>query len=180
MGDADTLIMFAGVYSDYDSAKADYEAVKDFYAVSDLLDTYDAAVITKKEGGKVKIADKHEQPMHTGAWHGAGWGLAAGLGIALFPAAAIGGGLLAATTGGGAVIGAISGHVSGGMSRSDLKELGERLDAGESALIVAAAANVEEKVADVLTRADQVITKPLQVDDDALTADVNAAQDEAG
>jgi uncharacterized membrane protein len=71
MGQPDTLIMFAGVYSDYDSAKADYEAVKDVYAFTDLLDTYDAAVITKKESGKVKIADKHEQPTHHGAWHGA-------------------------------------------------------------------------------------------------------------
>ena len=81
---------------------------------------------------------------------------------------------------GGAVIGAISGHVSGGMSRSDLKVLGERLDTGQSALIVAAATNLEDKVAAALTRADEVITKPLQVDDNTLTEDVSAATDDEG
>jgi uncharacterized membrane protein len=171
--------MFAGVYSDYESAKADYKTVKDLYESTDMIDTYDAAVIKKKENGKVKIADKHEQPVHKGAWHGAGWGLAAGLGLALFPAAAIGGGLLAATTGGGAAIGAISGHASGGMSRSDLKEMGEGLDAGEAGLIVAAVSDVEDQVAAAMTGADRVITNPMEVDADALTEDVSEAQAEA-
>ncbi len=89
MGQADTLVAFGGVYSDYEAAKADYEAVRDVYESTDPIETYDAAVIRKKDNGKVKIADKHEQPMHKGAWHGAEWGLAAGLGLALFPAAAI-------------------------------------------------------------------------------------------
>jgi hypothetical protein len=46
--------------------------------------------------GKVKILEKHEQPTRKGGWRGAGIGLATGVAIALFPAAAIGGGLLAA------------------------------------------------------------------------------------
>ncbi len=136
-------------------------------------------MIVKKDNGKVKIADKHEQPMHKGAWHGAGWGLAAGLGLALFPAAAIGGGLLAATAGGGAAIGAIAGHASAGMSRSDLKEMGEALDVGEAGLIVAAAADVEDQVAAALTRADNVITKRLELDEEALDEDVSEAEAEA-
>ena len=56
-------------------------------------------------------------------------------------AAAIGGGLLAATTGGGAAIGAIAGHVSKGMSRSDLKELGEHLDGFHNKVTCLAVAN---------------------------------------
>lgn len=179
MGQADTLVAFGGVYSDYEAAKADYEAVRDVYESTDLIETYDAAVIRKKDNGKVKIADKHEQPMHKGAWHGAGWGLAAGLGLALFPAAAIGGGLLAATAGGGAAIGAITGHASGGMSRSDLKELGEGLDAGEAGLIVVAAADVEDQVAAAMTRADNVITKNLELDEAALDEDISEAEAEA-
>jgi hypothetical protein len=43
--------------------------------------------------------------------------------IALFPAAAIGGGLLLATGGGGTLLGAVAGHAAAGMSRGDLKEL---------------------------------------------------------
>jgi hypothetical protein len=46
-----------------------------------------------------------------------------GLVVALFPFAAIGGGLLAATTTGGAVLGSLAGHAAAGMSRRDLKEL---------------------------------------------------------
>ena len=65
-----------------------------------------------------------------------GVGLATGLVVVLFPLAAIGGGLVALTTGGGAVLGAIAGHASAGMSRHDLKELGEHLDAGQAGLVV--------------------------------------------
>ena len=71
---------------------------------SGLIDAYDAAVIERKESGKVKIVRKHETPTRVGGVLGGGVGLATGLAIALFPAAAIGGGLLAATTGGGALL----------------------------------------------------------------------------
>jgi hypothetical protein len=54
---------------------------------------------------------------------------------ALFSAVGIIGAL---TVGGGAgaAIGAISGHVSGGMDRGDLKELGDVLDEGEAGLML--------------------------------------------
>jgi uncharacterized membrane protein len=178
MGDDnyDTYVMFAGVYSSVDAAETDYQAVKDLYYSTDLIDTFDAAVIGKTENGKVKIYKKHEQPTRHGGWTGAGWGLATGLGIALFPAAAIGGGLLAATTGAGAGIGAIAGHVSAGMSRGDLKDLGEELDQGEAALIVAAASDVSDKVAAAITNADQVLQKQAKIDADDLSAEVDDAK----
>src|SRR5215207_4999839 len=58
------------------------------------------------------------------------------LAVALFPFAAVGGGLLAGTTAGGAILGAVAGHAAAGMSRHDLKELGEHLDAGQAGLVV--------------------------------------------
>jgi len=178
MGDGkyDTYVMFGAVYSSEDAAEADYQAVKDLYYNTNIIDTFDAAVIGKKDNGKVKIYKKHEQPTRHGGWTGAGWGLATGLAIALFPAAAIGGGLLVGTTAVGAGVGAIAGHVSGGMDRGDLKELGEKLDVGEFALIVAAASDIEDKVAAALTNADQVITKQAQIDDEAVAADVADAK----
>jgi len=179
MTDYDTFMVYAGVYADVDTAEADYQAVKDLYYSTDLIDTFDAAVIGKKENGKVKIYKKHEQPTRHGGWTGAGWGLATGVVIALFPAAAIGTGLLAGTTAIGAGVGALAGHASGGMSRSDLKELGEELDVGEAALIVAAASDMESKVAAALTRADKVIKKPMQVDQDALNEELDEAQKDA-
>jgi uncharacterized membrane protein len=175
MGD-DTYIMFAGVYSSVDAAETDYQTVKDVYDNTDLIDTFDAAVIGKKENGKVKIYKKHEQPTRHGGATGAGWGLATGLAVALFPAAAIGGGLLAATTGAGAGIGALAGHVGGGMSRGDLKDLGSALDEGEAALIVAAVSDMADRVSAALTNADQVLQKQAQIDADDLSAEVAEAE----
>ncbi len=55
---------------------------------------YDAAVVDRKADGGVKIVKKHETPTRVGGVLGGGFGLATGLVIALFPAAAGGGGLL--------------------------------------------------------------------------------------
>src|SRR5512144_1752947 len=76
------------------------------------------------------------RPPGWGGVLGGGVGLATGLVVALFPFAAIGGGLLAGTAAGGAVLGAVSGHAAAGMSRHDLKDLGEQLDEGQAGLIV--------------------------------------------
>ena len=124
--------------TDVDAAKADYQAVHDLHTKDGLIGAYDAAVIERKENGKVKIVKKHETPTRVGGVGGGTLGLATGLVIALFPAAAIGGGLLAATTAGGAALGAVAGHAAAGMSRKDLKELGEHLDKGQAGLVVVA------------------------------------------
>lgn len=87
----------------------------------------------------------------------------------MFPGAAIGGDLLVGTSAVGAGVGAMAGHVAGGMNRGDLKELGEALDVGESALIVAAASDIADKV-----RA--AITKEAQIDAADLAAEVDEAK----
>jgi uncharacterized membrane protein len=179
MADYDTFMFYAGVYPDVDTAEQDYQAVKDLYYETNLIDTFDAAVVGKKESGKVKIYKKHEQPTRHGGWVGAGWGLATGLVVALFPAAAIGGGLLAGTTAAGAGIGAIAGHVSGGMSRSDLKDFGDTLDAGEAALVVAAASDIASKVQAAMSQAQKIESKEVKVDTDDMEKDSKDAQKEA-
>src|SRR5947209_17090852 len=131
----DTLIVFAGVYERVADAKADYEAVKDLHSEAGLIDAFDAAVI-EREGGKTKIVKRHETPTRVGGVLGGGVGLATGLVVALFPFAAIGGGLLAATTGSGAILGAVAGHAAAGMSRADLKGLCETHDAGAAGSVV--------------------------------------------
>src|SRR4051794_9018644 len=128
----DTFMVYAGVYPSVADAEADYDLVKELHREAGLIDAYDAAVVERREGGKTKIVKKHETPTRVGGVLGGGVGLATGLVVALFPFAAIGGGLLAATTGGGAILGAVTGHAAAGMSRSDLKELGEQLDAREA------------------------------------------------
>ncbi len=106
MSDIVSMTVYAAAYKNLDAAESDYDLVKALYHELDLMDTFDAAVLQKNQAGKVKIVKKHEQPTRNGAWRGAGWGLATGLVTALFPAAAIGTGLLAMTTGAGAAIGA--------------------------------------------------------------------------
>ena len=170
----DTFMAYVGVYSSVDGAKADYDAVHDLHTKEGLIDAYDAAVIERKDNGKVKIVKKHETPTRAGGWGGAGIGLATGLVVALFPAAAIGGGLLAATTGGGAALGAMAGHAAGGMSRKDLKELGEHLDAGQAGLVVVGVSDMGGKIEGVMTEADKVEEKQLKADPTEIKKDAEA------
>jgi uncharacterized membrane protein len=97
----DTFVAFVGLYSDVAHAEADYELVKDLHIKAGLLDAYDAAVLERRANGKVKIVKQHETPTRVGGVLGGGVGLATGLVVALFPFAALGGGLLAATAGAG-------------------------------------------------------------------------------
>ena len=170
---ADTFLVYAGVYDDVDDALADYDAVKDLHREADLIDAYDAAVVERRADGKVKIVKKHETPTRVGGVLGGGVGLATGLVVALFPAAAIGGGLLAATTGGGALLGAIAGHAAAGMSRKDLKELGEQLDDGQAGLVVVAVSDMGAKVERAMQRAEKLQRKQLEADVSEIEADVS-------
>src|SRR4051794_2124010 len=95
---------------------------------------------------------------------------------ALFPFAAIGGGLLAAATGGGAVLGAVAGHAAAGMSRHDLKELGEQLDAGQAGLVVVGVADMGATIERSMKNAEKVESKQLKADTAAIEADAQAAQ----
>ena len=61
------------------------------------------------------------------------------------------------------------------MSRSDLKELGEQLDAGQAGLIVVAVSDMESRVREALKRADKLAEKELKVDQEALAKDAEEA-----
>lgn len=167
----DTFIAYVGVYESVEDARADYQAVHDLQTKDGLIDAYDAAVIERKENGKVKIVKKHETPTRVGGVGGGTLGLATGLVIALFPAAAIGGGLLAATTAGGAAIGAVAGHAAAGMSRKDLKELGEHLDKGQAGLVVVAVSSLGSDITAAMPKADKVEQKELKADVDEIKKD---------
>jgi uncharacterized membrane protein len=171
----DTFMAYVGVYSSVDDATADYDAVHDLHAREGLLDAYDAAIIERTDHGKVKIVKKHETPTRVGAVGGGTVGLATGLVVALFPAAAIGGGLLAATTGGGAALGALAGHAAAGMSRKDLKDLGENLDAGQAGLVVIGVSDMGAKIEGVMAKADKLEEKQLEADTAEIQKDAEAA-----
>ena len=171
----DTFFAYLGVYQDLEDAKADYEAVKDLHVELGLIDAYDAAIVERRADGKVKIVKKHETPTRVGGVLGGGVGLATGLVIALFPAAAIGTGLLAGTSAGGALLGAVAGHAAAGMSRSDLKEAGEALDAGTAGLVVVGVSDLESKIERAMAKAKKVEAKELKADAEAIEQEATAA-----
>jgi uncharacterized membrane protein len=171
----DTFIAYVGVYPGVDDAEADYELVKDLHTKAGLIDAYDAAVVERRADGKVRITKKHETPTRVGGVLGGGVGLATGLVVALFPFAAVGAGLLAATTTGGAVLGAVAGHAAAGLSRADLKELGEHLDAGQAGLVVVGVSDMGAKIEQAMRRAEKVQAKQLKADTAEIERDARAA-----
>ena len=173
----DTLMAYVGVYDRVEDAKADYQLVHDLHSEADLIDAYDAAVVERRDDGKVKIVKKHETPTRVGGVLGGGVGLATGLVVVLFPFAAIGGGLVAGTTAGGAILGAVAGHAAAGMSRHDLKELGEHLDNGTAGLVVVAVSDMGAKVERAMKRASELQQKELQADTAAIERDAASATD---
>ena len=172
----DTFIAYVGVYDNVSDADADYDLVKDLHTKAGLIDSYDAAVVERRAGGKVKITKKHETPTRVGGVLGGGIGLATGLVVALFPFAAIGGGLIALTTAGGAVLGAVAGHAAAGMSRHDLKELGEHLDAGQAGLVVVGVSDMGSKIEHAMKKAKKVEAKELKADTAEIEADAKSAE----
>ena len=82
--------------------------------------------------------------------------LASGLAVALYPAAAIGTGLLVGSPDAFTGLVGFGAEVVGALGRNRLLTLGEGLDAAESGLIVAAAPERESAVRKVIGRAEAV------------------------
>ncbi len=64
----------------------------------------------------------------------------------------------------GAGAGALIGHLRGGMSNSDLKEVGETLEESEAALIVVGEATIERAVEEATQRAKSARKKQVRAD----------------
>ena len=97
---------------------------------------------------------------------GAGVGALVGI---LFPPSIIGSAVV------GAAIGGVSGHLWKGMSRADVKEFGEAIDAGEAALVIVGETTIEAYVERAALKAQKKVAKELQID----KKDVDRAVQEA-
>ena len=161
---SENLFVYLGAYESVADAEADYAAVKDLHTV-DVIGTYDAAVITKDDEGKPKIAHRTEKPTQHGGWGGLAIGAAIGV---IFPPAVIG----TALVGGG--IGAIAGHIEGGLPGDDLKELASMLDEGDAVLIVIAEPTLEKAVDLAVTRAKRETKKQIKADAKQMQKEVDA------
>jgi uncharacterized membrane protein len=148
------VFLYVEEYESVDDAKADLEELKELHR-EHVVGTYDAAILTKNEEGKVEIVDKIEKPTQHGGWAGLAVGAAIGL---IFPPSILVSGLVGAGTG------ALIGHLRDGMSNSDLKEVGEMLDESEAALIVVGEATIERAVDEATKRAKKEMKKEVRAD----------------
>jgi uncharacterized membrane protein len=114
-----------------------------------LITVSDAAVVIRKEDGKVKVKQANNL-VGAGALGGAFWGMLIGLifwmpwlGLAI-----------------GAVTGAIAGHFTDvGIDDDFIKEVGNTIDKGDSALFLLIEEVTEDKVIDDLKKFDTTIIR---------------------
>jgi uncharacterized membrane protein len=152
MAKPEAVFIYVGTYPSKAAAEADYEVVKDLH-MAGAVGTYDAAVVTKDDEGKIH-ENKDEMATRHGAWGGAAIGALIGC---LFPPAII------AATAAGAAIGGVSGHLWRGLSRADCKELGELIDDGQAALVIVGESKVAEAVDEAGLKADKQVARELDV-----------------
>ncbi len=128
--------------------------------------TYDAAMISKDDKGKVHVK-KHETAARHGYWGGIAVGSVVGI---LFPPSV----LVTATVGEGA--GALVGHMRTGISKKDVKQLGDIIEQGQAALLVVGERTLEQVVATAGLKPDKQLTKEIEVS----SKDIAEAIQEAG
>jgi len=162
------VFIYAATYASPRDADADYEGLLELHA-ADLVGTYDVAIINKDVEGKVHVK-KHEKPTQHGAWTGIGVGAVVGI---LFPPSIIGAAAVGGLTGG------VIGHLARGMSRGDMKDLGELLDDGQAALVVVGESRVQEQLDKALTRAQKSMEKEIDADSKAFERELKQAETEA-
>ena len=164
MSNPDAVFVYIGTYPSEDAAQADYDVIKDLHAAG-AVGTYDASVVTKDDAGKVHV-NKDETATRHGAWGGAAVGALVGI---LFPPSIIVGAAV------GAGVGGVGGHLWKGMSRADVKEFGELIDAGQAALVVVGESTIEQALDKAGLKAEKHVAKELDVN----AKDVDAAVQDA-
>jgi uncharacterized membrane protein len=152
MAKNDDTFIFVATYPNEAAAQDDYEIVKGLHD-NGLVGSYDSAVVTKDLSGKV-----HENKDETATRHGAWGGIAAGAALGLiFPPSIL------ATAAVGGIVGGVGGHLRKGMSRSNVKELGNFIEPGQAGLVVVGESKVKDTIQNAVTRADKETAEELGV-----------------
>lgn len=165
MGENEFGIVYGAAYGSLADAKEDFEGIKDLHKEK-WIGKYESALFTKEADGSVKIHDTDATSRGRGLKIGAAAGAAVGL---IFPVTILAG----AVVGGGA--GLLGGHLSRGLKRGEIKELGDLLDEGEAGIVLVGIVTPDEGIDRYLKHAAKVMKK--QVDADA--EDLKKAIDEA-
>jgi uncharacterized membrane protein len=169
MAKTDEVFLYIGAYANEAKARGDYDLVRELHGVK-AVGTYDAAMVTKDENGRVHV-NKDEIATQRGAWGGAAAGAVIGI---LFPPAIIGTAVAAAAVGG------VTGHLWRGMSRADVRDLGDLIDTGQAALIVVGQTPLEDVLDGGRLNAERHLVKQLNVSSKDIDKAVHDATREAG
>jgi uncharacterized membrane protein len=164
MADDATLTVFVGRYGAVDDAAADYDTIMESRETR-FRTTFDAAVVEHEGDGTVRVIRHHETPAEVGAGVGA---LVGGMLSIFFPPM-----LIAMAAGAG--IGAIVGHLARGMSREDIKDVGEALDRSDAAVVVVVATTHASEVRIRMTGAEELTEREIAANAD----EIEKALDEA-
>ena len=159
-----TVFVYVANYATPKDAIVDYENVKQLY-FDGVIGVYDAAIISKDATGKVKI-HQTEMPTQYGAWGGLAVGALVGI---FFPP------YLVWELAAGAVAGSLIGHFWAGMSRSDLKEIGDSLQSSTASLIVIGRSRLQEALASATEHAVKQFEKEMSTDVKAFNKALKAA-----
>jgi len=152
MAKPEAVFIYIGTYPSEAAARDDYDVVKNLHA-GGAVGTYDAAVVTRDDVGKVHV-NKDEMATRHGAWGGAAVGAVVGI---LFPPSLIAGAAVGAAAGG------VGGHLWRGMSRADVKEFGDIIDDGQAALVIVGESTVEQALEKAGLKAEKHVAKELDV-----------------
>ena len=145
------LFVYAAAYDDEGDARFDLETFSELALVG-VVGKFDTAILTKDADGKVHV-EKHGTATTSGAWKGA---IAGGIVGLLFPPSILVGGLVGGASGG------LVGKLWGGMSRANLKEIGEALDECETGLVIVGESTVDELIEKTLKKAKKRVRKELK------------------
>lgn len=143
MEQSKNLIGYAGVYANAEDAKSDFQVIKEAHSKS-WIGTYDAALFEKNVESKVKVLDIDATQRTTGAKAGA---IVGGVLGAIFPPSI----LVSASL--GAAAGAALGNIGKGFSKGDIKDVAERLEAGQTGILLIADATFEAGAEKLMKRA---------------------------
>jgi uncharacterized membrane protein len=166
MAKSHDVFVYVGTYANEADAEHDLQAVRTLHREG-TIGTYDAAVVDR-HNGNVHV-HQVETPTRRSTWTGIGVGAVLGL---LVPPSIVG------TAFAGGVAGGLVGHFAHGMSRKDVRELGETLDSGEAALIVIGRDRFAEKLDKALTRAERLVEKEVDLEGRELDKQLAAANAE--
>lgn len=158
------IFVFVASYDNVADANDDYSVVKDLHKAG-LIGTYDSALVTKDDEGKVHVKQT-EKPTEHGVVAGAAAGAVIG---AFFPPA------LLVEAGVGALAGGVVQHLRKGLPHKDLKELGDTFASGTAAIVVVGESKVDEAIAKAVKKSTKTIEKEVDADAKEFNKDLEAA-----